>query len=106
VNQYKPSPSLGRPSSPAGDDPMMDYRARLVHQQAEAAERRRTDLAEQCSRLKTAEERIRIWERIHEVTLPRDSEHRLIPIIATNTGLTEADVRDEQQRRATLRAVV
>ena len=48
---------------------MMDFRARLVHQQAEAAERRRLDLAEQSSRLKTAEERIRIWERIHEVNL-------------------------------------
>jgi hypothetical protein len=104
VNQYKPTPGMGRPSNPAGDDPMMDFRARLVHQQAEAAERRRTDLAEQCSRLKTAEERIRIWERIHEVNLPRDPAHRLVEIIATNTGLTDADVRDEQQRRATLRA--
>ena len=106
MNQYKPGPSLGRPSIPAGDDPMMDFRARLVHQQAEAAERRRMDLAEQSSRLKTAEERIRIWERIHEVTLPRDPAHNLIDIIATNTGLTDADVRDEQQRRATLRAAV
>lgn len=106
MNQYKPSPSLGRPSIPSSEDPMMDFRARLVHQQAEAAERRRTDLAEQCSRLKTAEERIRIWERIHEVTLPRDPAHRLVEIIATNTGLTDADVRDEQQRRAALRAAV
>jgi hypothetical protein len=106
VNQYKPSPGLGRPSIPTGEDPMMDFRARLVHQQAEAAERRRMDLAEQSSRLKSAEERIRIWERIHEVTLPRDSEHRLVKIIATNTGLTDADVRDEQQRRASLRAAV
>jgi hypothetical protein len=106
VNSYKPSPGLGRPSIPTGEDPMMDFRARLVHQQAEAAERRRTDLAEQCSRLKTAEERIRIWERIHEVTLPRDPAHRLVDIITTNTGLTDADVRDEQQRRATLRAAV
>ena len=103
MNQFKPSPVAGRPTAPAGDDPMMDFRARLVHQQAEAAERRRLDLAEQSSRLKTAEERIRIWERIHEVTLPRDSAHRLIEIIATNTGLTDADVRDEQQRRAALR---
>jgi len=85
---------------------MMDFRARLVHQQAEAAERRRMDLAEQSSRLKTAEERIRIWERIHEVNLPRDPEHRLVEIIATNTGLTSSDVREEQQRRASLRAVV
>jgi hypothetical protein len=96
---------MGRPSTaPAGDDPMMDFRARLVHQQAEHAERRRLDLAEQSSRLKTAEERIRIWERIHEVTLPRDTAHRLVAIIATNTGLSEGEVRDEQQRRAALRA--
>ncbi len=106
MNQYKPSPSPGRPPAPAAEDPMMDFRARLVHSQAEAAERRRLDLAEQSSRLKTAEERIRIWERIHEVTLPRNSEHRLVTIIATNTGLTDADVRDEQQRRAALRAAV
>ena len=106
MNAYKPSSSLGRPSIPAGEDPMMDFRARLVHQQAEAAERRRMDLAEQSSRLKSAEERIRIWERIHEVTLPRDPAHRLVEIIAANTGLTDADVRDEQQRRATLRAAV
>jgi hypothetical protein len=85
---------------------MMDFRARLVHQQAEAAERRRLDLAEQSSRLKTAEERIRIWERIHEVTLPKDPAHRLVDIIATNTGLTDSDVREEQQRRAALRAAV
>ncbi len=106
MNQYKPSPSMGRASGSASDDPMMDFRARLAHSQAEAAERRRTDLADQCSRLKTAEERIRIWERIHEVGLPRDPAHRLIELIAANTGLTDADVRDEQQRRATLRAAV
>src|ERR1700674_1306752 len=106
VNQFKPSQTSGRTITQPGDDPMMDFRARLVHQQAEAAERRRLDLAEQSSRLKTAEERIRIWERIHEVTLPRDPAHRLVEIIATNTGLTDTDVRDEQQRRATLRAAV
>jgi hypothetical protein len=83
---------------------MMDFRARLVQSQTEAAERRRNDLAEQSSRLKSAEERIRIWERIHEVTLPRDPAHRLVEIIAANTGLTDAEVLDEQQRRATLRA--
>jgi hypothetical protein len=98
--------SMGRPAAPSQDDPMMDFRARLVHQQAEAAERRRLDLAEQSSRLKTAEERIRIWERIHEVNLPKDPTHRLIEIIAANTGLADSDVREEQQRRATLRAAV
>lgn len=92
-----------RTSTPATDDPTMDFRARLAHQQAEHAERRKFDLTEQSSRLKSAEERIRIWERLHEVGLPRDPQHRLIEIIAANTGLTAADVRDEQRRRAELR---
>ena len=104
MNQFKPSFAPGRITPQPGDDPMMDFRARLIHQQAEAAERRRHDLAEQSSRLKTAEERIRIWERIHEVNLPRDAAHNLVEIIAANTGLTEADVRGEQERRAALRA--
>jgi hypothetical protein len=104
LNQFKPSQTSARTITQSGDDPMMDFRARLVHQQAEAAERRRLDLAEQSSRLKTAEERIRIWERIHEVVLPRDTAHNLVEIIAANTGLTEADVREEQQRRAAMRA--
>ena len=104
MNQFKPSSMPGRPLPSPGEDPMMDFRARLVHQQAEAAERRRLDLAEQSSRLKTAEERIKIWERIHEVSLPRDAAHNLVEIIAANTGLTDVDVREEQQRRAALRA--
>ncbi len=104
MNQFKPSSTPARATPVAGDDPMMDFRARLVHQQAEAAERRRLDLAEQSSRLKTAAERIRIWERIHEVRLPRDADHNLVDIIAANTGLTDSEVRDEQQRRAALRA--
>jgi len=98
--QEKPSYSNGRIPTQTSDDPTMDFRARLAHQQAENAERRRFDLAEQSSRLKTAEERIRIWERLHEVALPRDPEHRLIAIIAANTNLTTEDVLEEQRRRA------
>jgi hypothetical protein len=101
--QDKPNFSSPRFASQPTDDPTMDFRARLAHQQAENAERRKFDLAEQSSRLKSAEERIRIWERLHEVNLPRDPEHRLIAIIASNTGLTAAEVRDEQRRRADLK---
>lgn len=93
----------GRPGSMSADDLTMDFRARLMHQQAENAARRKVDLAAQSSRLNSAEERIRIWERLHEVNLPRDPAHRLVEIIAANTGLTDADVRDEQCRRAAVR---
>jgi len=46
----------------------------------------------------------RIWERIHEVTLPRDPAHRLVEIIAANTGSPGADVRDETVATAALRS--
>ena len=93
----------GRPGSMSSDDLTMDFRARLMHQQAENAARRKLDLAAQSSRLNSAEERIRIWERLHEVNLPRDPAHRLVEIIAANTGLTDADVHEEQRRRAAAR---
>ena len=87
---------------PIGAETIADYRARIAHQQAEAARRRQEELEEQSSTLKTADTRIRIWERLHEVGLPRDPEHRLIDIIAANTGLTVEEVRDEQRLRASL----
>jgi hypothetical protein len=105
VTQDKINYAAGRPGLTPSDDLTMDFRARLIHQQAENAARRKLDLAAQSSRLNSAEERIRIWERLHEVVLPRDPAHRLVDIIAANTGLTEVDVRDEQRRRAELRQV-
>jgi len=33
------------------------------------------------------------------VSLPRDPQHRLLDVIATNTGLTVDEVRDEQRLR-------
>jgi hypothetical protein len=89
VIQDKTSDALGRSAHLGADDLTMDFRARLMHQQAEYAAQRRLDLAAQSSRLNSAEERIRIWERLHEVNLPRDPAHRLVEIIATNTGLTD-----------------
>jgi len=60
VNQYKPGPVWARPLfvRRRSDD---GFSGTPSTSASEAAERRRTDLAEQCSRLKTAEERIRIW---------------------------------------------
>jgi len=76
-----------------------DFRARAAHQQAVAAERREHELAEQASAANSPEARIKIWERLHEITLPRNPSHRLVGIIAANTGLTVEQVLDEQQHR-------
>jgi hypothetical protein len=78
-----------------------DYRERMLMLQAEALERRQQQLQEQASPLNSPADRIRIWERLHQLELPRDPAHRLIAVIAANTGLSVEDVLTEQQARAT-----
>jgi len=85
---------------PFAGEPSSEFRERLQRQQAATLERRQHALIEQASTLNTPQARIRIWEQLHAITLPRDSAHRLINIIAANTGLTVAQVRAEQQQRA------
>jgi hypothetical protein len=77
-----------------------DYRARIAHLQAEALERRQQELSEQSSPHNTPSDRIRIWERLHQVELPRNPAHRLVAVIAANTGLSAEQVLAEQQVRA------
>src|ERR1700719_1025630 len=91
---------FGGSAGSLGAERIAHYRARIAQQQAEAARRRQEELEEQSSTLKTPDTRIRIWERLHEVGLPRDPSHRLVDIIAANTGLTVEEVRDEQRLRA------
>jgi hypothetical protein len=85
---------------PLAGEPNADYRARIARRQAEAAEIRQRELIEQASTINPPDLRIRIWERLHEVTMPRDAAHRLLRVIAAQTGLTMAEVQTEQQNRA------
>ena len=85
---------------PLTGEPNADYRARIARRQAEAAELRQRELIEQASTINPPDLRIRIWERLHEVTMPRDAAHRLVRVIAQQTGLTVAEVHTEQQNRA------
>jgi hypothetical protein len=76
-----------------------DYRARIVRQQAEAAEDRQQKRVEQTSALNTPERRIRIWEHLHALPLPRTAAHPLLNVVANQTGLTLEQVQDEQRKR-------
>jgi hypothetical protein len=93
------------PSSvPRIGESQADYRQRMTLLQAEALERRQQELSDQRSPLNTPADRIRIWERLHQLQLPRSPTHRLITVIAANTGLSLAEVRAEQRTRATANA--
>ena len=88
-----------RSAMPFAGEPSDEFRTRVLRQQEEQAERRQQDLAEQSSSLNTPDARIRIWERLHEVRLPRDPAHSLIKVIAAGTGLTVEQVLEEQRQR-------
>jgi hypothetical protein len=83
-----------------------DYRERLSQLQAEALARRQEELREQSAPHNDPSARIKIWERLHQIELPRNPSHPLIAIIAANTGLGVGDVQAEQQLRATTPVVV
>ena len=90
----------GRNFTPAHGELNADYRVRIAREQAEAVEKRQAELLEQASERNSPADRVRIWERVHAVQLPRTTNHRLLQVVATQTGLTLDQVRDEQQRRA------
>jgi hypothetical protein len=50
----------------------------------------------------TPEERIRLWEKLHVLSLPRIATHPLLSLIASQTALTLQQVQDEQRRRTSL----
>jgi hypothetical protein len=99
LRKFTPQPSHV-PGHISSGDLIADFRARLALVQAESIERRRKELAEQVSVLNTPDARIRIWERLHELALPRTRTHPLMRIIAAHTGLTIEQVHEEQTRRS------
>ena len=66
----------------------------------ERAEKRRLALAELKSGLYSPSERITAWEKLHGLRLPSDVDHPVLGFIARSTGLTVAQVRDEQRSRS------
>lgn len=99
MDQNNPTGSISRGQMPSAGEIDTDYRTRIAAHQADAAERRKLELSEQRSSTNTPAMRIRIWERLHHIDLPRSPSHRLIDVIAAQTGLTSEDVRDEQRLR-------
>jgi hypothetical protein len=76
-----------------------EHRALLLRAVRQRAEARQQRLADQCSPEKEAHERIALWESLHEIQLPLEADHRLVGVVAKQTGLTVAQVLAEQQRR-------
>lgn len=90
---------LLEPAAASSGNWMADHRARIALEESERLQSKQRELREQTSDRNTPAERIRIWERRHGLTLPRDVNHRLIGVIAHQTDLARDQVREEQRRR-------
>jgi hypothetical protein len=81
---------------------MADHRKAMELAELERAAVRQRALEAQSSADNDPQVRIRTWERLHVLALPRTPEHALVKVIATQTRLTVDQVHGEQQRRASL----
>lgn len=80
-----------------------ERRAEIEHEESLARAERNRQLEAQRSTLSTAGDRIRLWEKLHKLHLPRTENHALLAIIAKETGLEVIDIQREQRRRTTHR---
>ena len=78
---------------------IVDHRARLAHEQAEMQQRRLEAQSGQVAIENSPSERIRIWEELHGLPLPRTPTHKLVEIIAAATNLQLEQVREVQRLR-------
>jgi hypothetical protein len=81
-------------------DFMPDFRAQAERRRLEAEQRRSQALIDQRSLDNTPEARVRIWERLHQLRLPKDPGHANLQQIAQQTQLQLADVHEVQRLRA------
>ena len=68
--------------------------------QLEAAERRERALIDQRSPDNAPDRRVAIWEKLHQVRLPKDPAHPILVLVAQQTALKLDDVLEVQRQRA------
>jgi hypothetical protein len=85
-------------------DFIMDFRAQAERRRLEAEQRRSQAMIDQRSIVNTPEMRVRIWERLHQLRLPKDPGHAILVQIAQQTDLQIVEIQEVQRQRATLRS--
>ena len=83
-----------------GHESISDRRAAVLRADEERAAERHSQIEAQSSVLRTPQERIELWERLHGLKLPLAGTHKLIRLIAVTTALTVEQVHEEQRRRS------
>lgn len=95
---------LKTPAPHPVSEPIRSHSERLAIEAMERAQKRQLEAAEQSSDLNPADVRIRAWEKVHALRLPSSPSHPVLHVIAIRTGLTLAQVHEEQRARYAHRA--
>ena len=77
-----------------------DHKARIAQERQQELERKQEEVLQLISDRNTPAQRVVIWERRHGLTLPLDSNHPALGIIAAATGLALEQMHEEQRRRS------
>lgn len=90
---------LFTPDARAAASPTKDPLDRITAEQLERVERNRATREEMRSDQSSATQKIRAWEKLHGLRLPRDPNHLILHLIAKQTGLPLNAVLEEQSGR-------
>ena len=82
------------------NEPRSDYRVELERRRLEAEKLRSQALHDQTAAGNTPDERVRTWERLHQLRLPRDPAHLILLQIARDTALGMEQLLEVQRQRA------
>jgi hypothetical protein len=78
-------------------EPLRTHAELLAAEAQQKAHQRQLELEELRSDLNSAERRVRTWEKLHGLSLPRDPDHPILDLIASKTRLTLQEVQDVQR---------
>ncbi len=101
LNPPKPRGTPAQGSLPS--ELLRSHSEMLAAEAAARAAKRNVELEELRSELKSPEQRVRAWERVHALRLPLDSNHPILDAIAIATRLTMEQVLAVQRSDAAQR---
>jgi hypothetical protein len=77
-----------------------DLRAQAERRRLEEEQRRTQARLDQRSLDNPPETRVRIWERLHQLRLPKNPSHGVLQQISQQTGLSLTEIQEVQKQRA------
>lgn len=77
-----------------------DLRVQAERRRLEAEQERSQALLDQRAIDSPPDTRVRVWERLHQLRLPKDPAHAVLLQVAQQTGLDLKQVQEVQRQRA------